>query len=86
MKTKNFAFSDALADAANNAQNNSGSGSGNFWTGLFGAAQSVFGANKPQAQPEPVVVEEKKSNTGLIVGIILAVVVVGAVLYFTLRK
>lgn len=86
MKKKNYALADSLAEAANNAQNSGGSASGNFWTGLFGAAQSVFGANKPQAQPEPPVVDEKKSNTGLIVGVVLAIIVVGTVLYFTLRK
>jgi hypothetical protein len=84
MKKKNYAFAADLANAANTAQNNSGSG--NFWTGLASVTTSFFGTNKPQAQPEPVVVEDKKSNTGLIVGIVLAVVVVGAVLYFALRK
>ena len=57
----------------------------NFWNGLFGFAQSAFGASRPQVQPQPVV-EDKKSNTGLIVGVVLAVFVVSVVLYFTLRK
>jgi len=87
MKKKNYALGDAFSEAASNAQQSKNSGS--FWTGLFGAAQNVFsnvGKNNSHQNQETDPPVEKKSNTGLIIGIVAAAVVVGLIVYFTAIK
>lgn len=85
MKKKNYALGDDFSEAASNAQSKK---SGSFWTGLFGAASNVFsnmGKNNQQTQEtDPPV--EKKSNTGLIIGIVAAAVIIGLIVYFTAIK
>lgn len=90
MKNKNYAFADDARNAFNAARenkDNTNSGKGQFWQNAFGFFQNAAGALGKNNTPEPPApAPEEKPKTGLIIGIVVALAVVGAVLYFTVIR